>query len=418
MRKSLILTCVIYFLLYSLLMFLVYNAVNYFVYNWMNSAFPSMDNLLEYKQELQEDNFLDIPLTRSSQCSFIVFDDEGRTVYATSKEVADNINAKDLLLIKDYYGNYTYLVFEKNGSDGKTYYYVYLNKREEDTQTAQVIESSVLDENLHVIEGDLIAGKESLSEKEFGFIQGQYGENQMIEKYHYQTSDGKNRTVVLISLQINAQTYDKTLNSANRLWLITIPIVVLLAIVVTLLVIRRIKTSILPLNHAIASYRGDNQFEVNKAAIPMEFESTVDRFSELVMRLENTQLEKEQAYQEKQRIIADISHDVKTPLTVIQGYSKALLEERVPEEKKQKYLETIYKRSKLAVGLMDSLFEYVKMEHPGFEPNRKNVDICELIRGILAEKYNEIEQRSFSLNVDIQEDPIYFMADEKLFRVF
>lgn len=41
---------------------------------------------------------------------------------------------------------------------------------------------------------------------------------------------------------------------------------------------------------------------------------------------------------ENRQVIADISHDLKTPLTVIQGYSKALNEGRVPEEKKENIL--------------------------------------------------------------------------------
>lgn len=67
----------------------------------------------------------------------------------------------------------------------------------------------------------------------------------------------------------------------------------------------------------------------------------VCNFKELVSQLEHTQKEKETLYEEKQRLIADISHDLKTPLTVIQGYAEALTQQRVPEEKKERYLQTM-----------------------------------------------------------------------------
>lgn len=416
MRKSLILTCAWYLLIYSLILFLVYNTVSYFIYNRLNTAFPSMDNLLEYEDELSAETFSEIPLSHSSQCGFIVFDGDGRTVYATSRELSENINAGDTELIPDYYGAVFYSVFKKINTAGQVYYYVYLNMMDEDTDTAQMVGSCMLDETYRIVSGDNLFGKDQLTKKEFGLLQGQYDENQDIEKYDYQTDEGEDRTVVLVSLQMNMENYDKMVNNANRLWIVAVPTVILIAAIEIVLIIRKIRQSIQPLNAAIESYRGRDHFQVEKESIPMEFQPTVDRFSELVSRLSAMQAEKEETYQENQRIIADISHDLKTPLTVIQGYSKALMEGRVPEEKREKYLETICSRAELAAGLLDSLFEYVKMDHPGYEPDRKEMDLGEFIREILAEKYSEMENQGFHMEVDIQERPVLFMADAKLFR--
>ena len=68
--------------------------------------------------------------------------------------------------------------------------------------------------------------------------------------------------------------------------------------------------------------------------VPSEFYDMVCNFKDLVSQLESTQKEKESLYEEKQRLIVDISHDLKTPLTVIQGYAEALQQQRVPEEKR------------------------------------------------------------------------------------
>ena len=414
--KSLILTCACYFSVYFLILFALYNGVNYGIYQWLNSAFPSMDTLLEYEAQLQAETFSQIPLSHSRQCEFIVFDTDGRTVYATNREIGENISAGDVYLIPNYYGDLFYSVLQKNDAGGQKYYYVYLNRQEEGSDTVQMAGSCVLDESYSIVEGDRLFEKGTLTEQEFGLLQGLYEKNKRVEKYDYVTEKGENRTVVFVSLQMNPETYEKTVNLANRLWLFAIPAALLVGAVQIVLVLRKIKKSIAPLNRAIESYGGQSGLAVDKRKIPVEFQSTVDRFSELVARLAGMQAEEEEAYQEKQRLIADISHDLKTPLTVIQGYSKALLEKRVPEEKEKKYLETICGRAGLASDLLDSLFEYVKMDHPGYEPDREKIDLGEWIREILAEKYSELENRGFPLHVELPKEPVYFSADKELFR--
>ena len=86
------------------------------------------------------------------------------------------------------------------------------------------------------------------------------------------------------------------------------------------------------------------------------FYDMVCNFKDLVSQLESTQKEKESLYEEKQRLIVDISHDLKTPLTVIQGYAEALLQQRVPEEKKERYMQTMVLKARLATDLVNDLF--------------------------------------------------------------
>lgn len=194
------------------------------------------------------------------------------------------------------------------------------------------------------------------------------------------------------------------------------PVVIAVILLQAWLFATRIKKSIARINDAIGAYQSNEKFEVDKKKIPCEFLSIVDNFSNLLGWLNSLQSEKDKIYMESRQVIADISHDLKTPLTVIQGYSKALNEGRVPEEKKEKYLETIYDKSVLSANLIDSLFDCVKMEHPDYKINPVTVDLSEQIKEILAEKYNEIEENGFDIDVDIPERRIEFAVDKKLFE--
>ena len=65
-------------------------------------------------------------------------------------------------------------------------------------------------------------------------------------------------------------------------------------------------------------------------------------------------------------MLTDISHDLKTPITVVQGYSKAIRDKMVPPEKVPQYLDIIYQKSVSLANLINTFYEYSKLEHPNF----------------------------------------------------
>ncbi len=138
---------------------------------------------------------------------------------------------------------------------GETFHYIYLLQAE-DSGATKLVASCVLNGDGQIVEGDLFPDKQSLTEKELNLVQGIYDSNASVEKYAYQTDEGEERTVVLISPQINAETYEAVVNRANQLWLAAVPVVAAAAVIAVVLLIRNIKKSILPLNRTMASYRG------------------------------------------------------------------------------------------------------------------------------------------------------------------
>ena len=133
-------------------------------------------------------------------------------------------------------------------------------------------------------------------------------------------------------------------------------------------------------------------------------------------KLKNVEKEKLKMYEDKQKVVANLSHDLKTPLTVVRGYSKAFLDGVVPKFKEKQYLETIYKKSIVASDAIDSLFMYAKFNHPEYCLNMENVDIVEFTKNYLAEKYSEIENNKMQLDIDIKIDKLNVNIDTKAFR--
>lgn len=409
------LLCLGYFILYSLSLAVIYFGFNWYTGAKLNSAFISTGSLVQYGDELSTDDFSGIPAKITKNCSFIVFDDEGKCLYASSKAIRDEIPFSALPYINEYMNSDWYSVSQNVNSDGETYYIIML-KSYDDVGNEVVVSSCVLDSDYNIIMGKLFEGKKQLTEQEFNIIKGTYSKERTTEKYSYETVNGEGRTLVCVCPVMSDADYYALMEKTQRLWLWAIPVVLAVILLQAFLFAKRIKKSITQINNAIDTYQSNEKFEVDKRRIPCEFLSIVDSFSNLLGWLNNLQHEKEKLYMESRQVIADISHDLKTPLTVIQGYSKALNEGRVPEEKKEKYLETIYDKSVLSAQLIDSLFDCVKMEHPDYKINTVEVDLSEHIKEILAEKYNEIEEHGFEIDVDIPERKIPFAVDLKLFE--
>ena len=91
------------------------------------------------------------------------------------------------------------------------------------------------------------------------------------------------------------------------------------------------------------------------------------------------------AQNDKQRIVSDISHDLKTPLTVIRGYAQAFEDGCVPPEKSRRVSEGNEGKNGRASQLIDSLFLYAKTNHPSYIPQLVRMDVCEAVRRIAVE---------------------------------
>lgn len=122
--------------------------------------------------------------------------------------------------------------------------------------------------------------------------------------------------------------------------------------------------------------------------------------------------------EEKKRmlLVSEISHDLKTPLASVQGYSEMLLEREVSDKDRQDYLKLIHDNSVRTNVILQSLFMYSKLESAGFKPNAERTDICEFTRLILAEYITKFDDAGFTYEFEIPDKEIFASLDKNLFR--
>lgn len=130
----------------------------------------------------------------------------------------------------------------------------------------------------------------------------------------------------------------------------------------------------------------------------------------------NHLLEEEKEHQldyERKRnlLLSDIAHDIKTPITTICGYSKALAEGVVQEEKRQTYLDAIYSKSMRMDELVTLLFEYVKLGSEGYVLDRQPCNLAEVLRECVALVYAEFEEGRMDVVLEIPEENVPYEID-------
>lgn len=101
---------------------------------------------------------------------------------------------------------------------------------------------------------------------------------------------------------------------------------------------------------------------------------------------------------------------------MIQGYTEALEEGKVPPEKVGQYRKAILTKSRLATDLVSDLFLFTQMEHPDYPMQGETANFGAFVRTFFAEKYLDLTEQGFCLQADLPDPPVPLWFDAKLMR--
>ena len=146
-----------------------------------------------------------------------------------------------------------------------------------------------------------------------------------------------------------------------------------------------------------------------------------DRLENTINQLKNTNIELEKDIEEKSKIdemrksfISDVSHELKTPIALIQGYSEGLMENINSDDESRKfYAEVILDETTKMDKLVKQLLELMKLEYGKKQFNNKEFDLVELeneiIRkaSVMSEKENVIIENNTSGEIKVYADDFY-----------
>lgn len=163
------------------------------------------------------------------------------------------------------------------------------------------------------------------------------------------------------------------------------------------------------LYRAIEEYDKTGEFEKKK--IKGYAGKVYRRFVSMTENLEANQ-------RNQRRIIASISHDIKTPLTSIMGYAERLQKDSISEERKRRYLYTVYEKSVEIKELVNEFDEYLSFDQKQ-QTNRVLYSVDRIAAAIRNDYEADLEEAGVILSVNNYADDAQVEIDKLKFkRVF
>lgn len=105
----------------------------------------------------------------------------------------------------------------------------------------------------------------------------------------------------------------------------------------------------------------------------------------------------------KANFVADVSHELKTPLALIRMFAETLQAGRVPtDEKRQEYYDIIIRETTRLTNLINNILDFAKIDAGKREYQLEPTDVEKVIRGTLAAYQPQLEQSGFETHLSIE----------------
>lgn len=115
------------------------------------------------------------------------------------------------------------------------------------------------------------------------------------------------------------------------------------------------------------------------------------------------------------KMLSNISHDIKTPMTVILGYLEIM---RINGDKEDEMFLKVEQKAKRVMELINQFFTLAKLEAGDMELEISRINICEVCRENILDFYELLKQKEFQVEVKIPEEAVFIMGNkEALHRI-
>ncbi len=359
-------------------------------------------NSIPVKKLLGDDGWLEIVTTK------------GEVVYS-SKSQPNTYTLGELDVIQKLNSGETIAVQNYKTSQNK---YNYLITKTVELQEGKIQEQYLLlDNDYKIVSGSIATTKTEYTQREFEYLTfNATHERETLTRFDFVSSDGK----IYYAVSLN----ENEVNNTVFYFVIIIIVVCIIALFAAVMVLyityinKHVQKPLNALSVAMTDFARGNYNRLNYKG-SKEFEHLYDSFNEMVKLLDESEKQRKALEADKQRMLAGLSHDLKTPITIIQGFAKAINDGIVSKEDEKKYLQLIVNKSASMSELVNKFYEYNKLEHPDFALERSREDVAELARSFLAGIYDEFEVRGYKLDTQIVEEELFCNVDkQQILRVF
>ncbi len=182
---------------------------------------------------------------------------------------------------------------------------------------------------------------------------------------------------------------------------------------------RRIAEDIGALSDQIADVRNGNLTGKLELAGDTDLKAAADNLGEIQQGMDTALAERTRSERMKVELVANVSHDIKTPLTSIISYVELLKQEKELPEHVREYIRILGEKSERLKTMVQDVFDVSKAASDQLPVNPERLDLGKLLRQTMADMDEPITKSGLVMKVSIPEEPVYIRADgQRLYRVF
>ena len=216
---------------------------------------------------------------------------------------------------------------------------------------------------------------------------------------------GQNLGIVIASTPTAAT--NQILTRISNIFLTASVFVVLLAVLAVIAFARRESRPLRDMARAANAFAHGNL----KARVKIEDDYS-EEVEELALAFNNMALSLQKSEYQRQEFVANVSHELKTPMTTISGYIDGILDGTIPAERQEYYLKIVSDETKRLSRLVRSMLDISRLQDQSIPEEKKmHFDLEEAIGQVLITFEKKINDKHLEVEVDMPEHPVYTFAN-------
>ena len=217
---------------------------------------------------------------------------------------------------------------------------------------------------------------------------------------------GQNLGIVIASTPVGSTAAIMT--RISNIFMVVSLLVVLIAVIAVVILVRRQSDPLHQMAQVARSFgHGDLDARVKLSKdYPEEVEELALAFNNMAQELQKSE------YQRKE-FVANVSHELKTPMTTISGYVDGILDGTIPDNRRTYYLQIVSDETKRLSRLVRSMLDISRMQDGNVPEEKKmHFDLEETLGQVLITFEKKITDKNLNVDVDMPAYPVYTHACE------
>jgi len=237
-----------------------------------------------------------------------------------------------------------------------------------------------------------------------GVITGLYPDHRYVAAVPIADNSGVSGIVIVSTPSAST---NQILNRISNIFLTTAIFVVLISVLAVSIFARRESRPLRAMARAANAFGHGNL----EARVRVD-DSGSEEMEELAIAFNNMASSLQKSEYQRQEFVANVSHELKTPMTTISGYVDGILDGTIPPEKHRHYLHIVSDETKRLSRLVRSMLDISQLQNQDIPEEKKmHFDLEETVGQVLITFEKKINDKRLDVDVDMPEHPVYTIAN-------